>query len=168
MVSIHTPIFYSFSPHFKPLETVPSVPIQLVLPSSPRSTTFSVLWQSLSIFSLSLFFPLWSAWTAKSSTRYVLFGLFVNYHLVWSSGRDQVIRFYLKISDNHMHLILLDEFWFLPISFGSMVKFRFLAQFPADHLSNPSVSSLKLLLRYFAAFAYLLLFSLESYFLYQL
>ena len=35
----------------------------------------------------------------------------------------------------------------LVCAFGSMVKFQFLVQFPADHLSYPVMSSLVLFLR---------------------
>ena len=41
-----------------------------------------------------------------------------------------------------MHLILQDGFWFIHISFICMVKFKFLPQFPVDHLPYPVVSSL--------------------------
>ena len=40
------------------------------------------------------------------------------------------------------------------IPFVSMVKFKFLAHLPVDHLAHPVVSSLILLLCQFAAFAY--------------
>ena len=40
------------------------------------------------------------------------------------------------------------------IPFVGMVKFKFLAHFPVDHLAHPVVSSLVLLLSQFAAFAY--------------
>ena len=40
------------------------------------------------------------------------------------------------------------------IPFVGMVKFKFLAHFPADHLAHPVMSSLVLLLCQFAAFAY--------------
>ena len=38
-----------------------------------------------------------------------------------------------------MCLILQDKYWFEHISFGSMVKFKFLAQFSLDHLSYPVI-----------------------------
>ena len=42
---------------------------------------------------------------------------------------------YLKVSMNFMHLIFSDRFWFVYISFVSIVKFPFFAQFLRDHLS---------------------------------
>ena len=42
----------------------------------------------------------------------------------------------------------------MPIRFVRMVKFKFLSHPPVDHLGNPVVSSLVLLLCQFAAFAY--------------
>ena len=58
----------------------------------------SVLLQSLCIylFLLSFSFNLWSAGTAKSTIWHVLY-FFVYNHKDWSSGRDKVIRLYLKI-----------------------------------------------------------------------
>ena len=37
----------------------------------------------------------------------------------------------------------LDRFWFVPIQFVSMVKFRSLVPFPVDHLSHPVMSIIK-------------------------
>ena len=45
----------------------------------------------------------------------------------------------LQISENFMHLILLDGFWQMQIAFGSMVKFYSLAQFLVDHLLHQVV-----------------------------
>ena len=53
-----------------------------------------------------------------------------------------------------MHIILYEEFCFVQVVFGSMVKFQFLAQFPVDNLSHPFMLSLVLFWRKFAAFAY--------------
>ena len=49
----------------------------------------------LSFFSLSFNFTLWSAGTGKTILLQVLF--FVGYCLVWSSGRDLLIRLNVKI-----------------------------------------------------------------------
>ena len=49
----------------------------------------------LSFFSLSFRFILWSAETAKSTI--CIFSFFVDYYKVWSSGRDSVIRLYIKV-----------------------------------------------------------------------
>ena len=81
MVSIHPLIFNSSNPLSKPLKTVPSTPV----PSAITVTFmfhnfFSSLAKSkyLSLFSLSLFFTLWSAWTAKSTIQQVLFFLLIS------------------------------------------------------------------------------------------
>ena len=60
-----------------------------------------------------------------------------------------------------MRFILFDGFWFVYTPFISMVKFQFIAQFPVDHFSYPVVSILTLLLRYFAIFAYNVLYLLR-------
>ena len=76
----------------------------------------------------------------------------------WQLGRGQYAtlgdRLYLKISENLMHFILQEGFWFVHIPFYSMIKFQFLIQFPVDHLPCPFVSSLILSLHEFATFAY--------------
>ena len=53
-----------------------------------------------------------------------------------------------------MRLIFSERFWFVHKPFVSSVKFQFLAQFPVDHLSHPTMPSLVSLLRQFVAFAY--------------
>ena len=45
-------------------------------------------------------------------------------------------------------------FWVVHIPFVCMVELKFPAHFPVDHLANPIVSRLILLLREFAAIAY--------------
>ena len=72
--------------------------------------------------------------------------ILVNYDFVWFSYCDSMIRFYLKIPANFMHLLFLDKFWFMHIPFVSMVKFLFLALFPVDHFSFPVILSLVILL----------------------
>ena len=84
------------------------------------------------------------------------FLLFLNYHLVWCSGRDEGIILYLKINENFMHLILQHGFWFVHIPFCSMIKFQFLAQFLVDNLSHPHVLSFIFFWCYFATFTYVI------------
>ena len=55
-----------------------------------------------------------------------------------------MIRLYLKIPEKFVRLVPL----------VCMVKFKLLAQFLVDYLPNPVVSTHKLLLCQFAAFAY--------------
>ena len=51
---------------------------------------------------------------------------------------------HLKIPEKFVSLTFQDGYWFMKISFGSMVKFQFLAQFPVSHLPHPVMSSLVL------------------------
>ena len=53
-----------------------------------------------------------------------------------------------------MCAIFNDRCWVVHIPFVGMVKFEFLAHLPVDHLANPVVSSLILLLCQFATFAH--------------
>ena len=58
---------------------------------------------------------------------------------IWLSNLDPVIRLFLKIQENFLHLILQDEFWCVLIPFGNMVKFQFLtipngSSFPPSHV----------------------------------
>ena len=81
-----------------PLVTVSSSPftIDITVPFIFQSF-FSSLARSwyLPRISLSFYFSLWSPRTAKST--FGRFSFFVDYYLVWSSGRVWMIRLYLKI-----------------------------------------------------------------------
>ena len=52
------------------------------------------------------------------------------------------------------HLIFLDGFWVVHITFVGMFKLKFLAQFLVNHPFNSVVSRLIIFLCYFAAFTY--------------
>ena len=99
----------------------------------------------LSFFSLSFNFTLWSTGTAKSTILQIF--VVVDYYKIWSSGWDQVICLFLKISEKFVRLILEDRFWLEHMPFVRMIKFKFLLQFPVDYLAHLVVSSLILLLR---------------------
>ena len=152
MVSVRPPISNPSSPLFKLLGTVPSASITTgITVTLMFHCFFSSLARSkyLSLFSFSLILTLRSAGMTKPSIRKTLFFsflhfffFFLNYPSVWFSGRDYEIRLYLKIPENFMRLILQDGFWFVQIPFGCMVKYQFLAQFSADNLSYPVMSSL--------------------------
>ena len=62
--------------------------------------------------------------------------------LFWSSGQDLVIRFYVKIPEEFVCVILQDGCLVVHIPFICMVKFKFLAQFLVDHFAYPVVSNL--------------------------
>ena len=93
--------FPSPNPFINPLGTLSSAPITTgttvnfmfhnFFSSLPRSQYFS-------FFSLSFSFILWPAGSAKLT-------FFVDYHQVWSSGRDSVICLYFKIPDKIVRLI---------------------------------------------------------------
>ena len=74
-----------------------------------------------SLFSFSFFFS------------FFFFFFFVGYYYIWSSGRDYVIRLYLKIPKVFVHLNFQDGFWVVLLPFVHKVNFQFLAQFPIDH-----------------------------------
>ena len=144
IVSICRPITNSLNPVSNPLGTVPSTIIGIIT-TLIFNSSLSFLSKCLSPFLFSLISTLWSTRLAKSTLQQVSF--FVNYHLVWSLGRDLVICVNLKISVNVMRLLLQDGFWFVCEPFGRMVKFQFFAQLPVDNLSHPVVCCLKLLFR---------------------
>ena len=91
IVSTRPPIFKSSRPFNNPLVTVPNAPITIgTIVTFMFHSFFNSLARSryLSFFSLSFRFILWSAETAKSTILQILFFFFVDYYLVWSSGRD--------------------------------------------------------------------------------
>ena len=150
MVSTCPLIFKSSSPSANPLVTLSMAPITIgIIVNYMFLGFFNSLARSryLSFFSLSFKFTLWSAGTAKSTIRKVLFFFFfLLIIMICSPGRDKAIRLYLKIPEEFVRLILQDRFWVVYIPFFRMVKFQFLAQFPVDHFAYPVVSSLVLFL----------------------
>ena len=70
----------------------------------------------------------------------------VDYYKVWSSRRDYVIRYYLKIPVKFVGFILQKIFLAMHIPPVRMVEFKLLSQFPGDHRAYPVVSGLILLL----------------------
>ena len=76
-------------------------------------------------------------WDGKIHYSAISF-LFLNYHMVWFFCRGSVISFYLKIDENFMRHIPMEEYRFVQIIFGSRIKFLFLAPFQMDRLSCPS------------------------------
>ena len=111
-----------------PCTTLPSAPITICINVTFMfHSFFSSLARSryLFLFSLSFSFTQRSAATVKSTIRQVLF--FVYYHKVTSSGRDKMIRLYLKIPENFVRLIFKDGCWVVHIPFVCVVKFKLLA-----------------------------------------
>ena len=87
--------------------------------------------KTLSFFSLSFNFTLWAS---KSAIMQIIF--FVDYYKICTSGRDYVIRLYLRIPEELVCLILLDRFWVAHIPFACMIKFQFLALIPVNHFAH--------------------------------
>ena len=99
MVSTCPPTSESSSPFHNPLVTELKAPITtgiIVTYMFHNFFNFPGGSRFLSFFSLSFSFILWSARTAKSTILQFLF--LVDYYKVWSSGRDYVIRQYIKVS----------------------------------------------------------------------
>ena len=67
-----------------------------------------------------------------------IFISFLYNYLIWSSGQNYMIRFFLKIPENSMSLIFLDGFWFVYITLSSMFQIQSLAKFPVRRLSHLS------------------------------
>ena len=96
IISTHPPTSKSSRPFNNPLVIVSKAPITIgTIVTFKFHCFFNSLARSryLSFFSLSFRFILWSAGTAKSTILQV----FVDYYEVWSSGRDSVIRVYVKV-----------------------------------------------------------------------
>ena len=152
MVSARPLISKSFSPCTNHLMTVPSPSITIGIGdtfmchrffSSPGRSRY------LSLFSLSFSFTLWSAWTTQSTIRQILSSFFFFFFFCYRPSLGLVIwpRLgdpFLKILQKFVCLLFLDRFWVVYIIIVRMVNFKFLAQFPVDHLPHPFVSSLTL------------------------
>ena len=81
-----------------------------------------------------------------SMKKFTSFLFLVSYHKVSSSSNDLETCLYLNIPENFIRLILHIGFWFVLVSFGSMIKVQFLAQFPTDHFYHPVMSTFIFLL----------------------
>ena len=141
-VSTSPVISKSSSPCTNPLVTISRAPITIGITITFMFHSFFQFPSKIEIFTL-LFtfnFTLWSVGNTKVQNS--ASSLFVDYYKIWSSGRDLVIRLYLKIPEEFVCLILQDRFWVVSIRFVRVVKLQFLAQFPVDHLAHPVVSSL--------------------------
>ena len=154
MASTRPPTSKSSSPFNNPLVTVLKAPVMIaVIVTFMFNNVFSSLAKSryLSFFSLSFRFIQWSAGTVHNYAS-SLFMLLI----IIRSGVLAKIRWSVCMSKSLRSLcvILQDRCWFVHIPFVRMVKFKFLAHLPVDHLADLVVSSLIFLLRWFAAFAY--------------
>ena len=134
----------SSRPFYNPLVIVPKAPITIgTIVTFMFHSLFNFLarLRYLSFFSYSFRFILWSAWTAKTTILQILFFLWI----IISSGLLVVIRgsvFMLKYHAYHF----LGQPPVVHIPFICMVKFKFITRFPVDHIVDPIVSCLILLL----------------------
>ena len=147
MVSTRPLTSNSSRPFNNPLVTVPKALITIgIIVTFIFHSFFNSLARSryLSLFSHSFSFILWSAGTVKSIILQIFFFLLI----IIRSGLLAEIRWSVCISKSHrtVCVIFLDRCWVVHIPFVGMVKFKFLAHFPVDHLSLPVMSSLVLLL----------------------
>ena len=126
IVSIRLVISKSSSQWINTLVTVPRAPITIgIFVAFMLYSFFNSLarYRYLSFFSVSVVSRNSKVHISTSSLS------FVDYY-VWLSGRDKVIRLYLKIPEEFVRLIFQGGFWVVRIPFVCMVKFQFLAQFP--------------------------------------
>ena len=136
MVSIRSLISKTSSPFTSPLVFVLWAPITIgITVTFMVHSFFNSITRSgnLSFFSLSFNFTLWSTGTAKSAILLVLFflNLLLQGLVVWLRLGNRLNR---KIPVEFVRLILQDGFWVMNILFVRTVKFKFLAQFPMEHL----------------------------------
>ena len=106
MVSTRKPTSKSSSPFNNPLVIVPKAPITIgIIVTFMFHSVFNSLARSryLFFFSHSFRFILWSAGTA--SRQFCKFSFFYDYYEIWSSGRDSVIRLYVKVLSEFMYVI---------------------------------------------------------------
>ena len=97
----------------------------------------------LSFFSHSFRFILWSAGTTKSTILQNLFFFFFFFLIIIRSGLLGRIRGSVCMLKSHRSLCVSFSRTGAGLCiyhFFSMVKFKFLAHFPADHLADPVVS----------------------------
>ena len=125
------PVFSKSSSHCtNSVVTAPRQPITIgIIVTFSLQRLFNSLAKSryLSLVSLSFSFTLSSAETAKSTILQVL-SVFVDYYKVWSSGRDLVIRLYLKVPEEFIPSFIQDRFWVVHIPFVRVVKLQLFVQ----------------------------------------
>ena len=131
----------------------------VLLSLSCSTTFFLALWQGFSIcpafYLLSLSLSICGL-LVEQNPLYGKFFLLVNYHLVWSSSRDSMICLCLKVSFNFKSFIFRNWFWFVHISFVSMIRVHL-------HSSRWIVFPLLVLFFscYFAVFSHMIALSLS-------
>ena len=150
MVSTRPPTSKSSSLFNSPSFTVSNRPItiELIVTFMFHSFSFQFASKGEVLILFFIFFQFFSV-VSQDSKIYNFAGslLLVDYYKVWSSGRDLVIRFYVKIPLEFVCVIHQDRCWVVHKPFVRMVKFQVLAHLQVDQLAHPVISSLILFLR---------------------
>ena len=146
MVSTRSPTSKSPSPFNNRLVTVLKSPITIGIIVTFMFHSFSIPLQGPDTYPFFTFFRFYSVVSRDSKVHnfanpLFFFSLFFFYK-VWSSVWDKVIRLYVKVPYEFMCIIFSDRCWVGHIPFVHMVKSKFLAHFPVDHLAHPIMSSL--------------------------
>ena len=151
IVSTRPPISKSSRPFNNPLVTVPNAPITIgTIATFMFHSFFISLARSryLSFFSISFRFILWSAGIAKSTILQILIFLWI----IMRCGLLVGIKWSVCILKSHRsscELFSRTRCRVVHIPFVGMVELKFPAHFPVDHLADPVVSRLVLLLCYY-------------------
>ena len=150
MVLTHPKTSKSSNPLNNPFATVPKALIAIgtiVTFMFHSSFFFSIPLQGQGTYpSFHILSVLFSGQPGQQSPQFCKFSFFVDYYKVWSSSRDLVIPLYVKVPQEFMRVIFSDRCGVVHIPFVRMVKFKFLAHLPVDHLAQQVVSSFMLLL----------------------
>ena len=121
----------SSSPCNNPFVIVPIAPITIGI-----AVTFMFLGVFISLVS-SRYFSLFCDLLGQLSQQLGKFSFFVDYLLVWSSGRYYVICLYLRIPAKFVRIILWGRYWVVHIPFVRMVKFKFLCTIASGSPCSP-------------------------------
>ena len=141
MVSTRSFISKSSSSFINRLVPVPRAPIIIGINETFMFHSFFsslVISRYLSFFSISFNFTQWLIGTAKSTVLQVLIFLLI----IIEFGRLGKIKWsvWMSKSERSLCVILQDWCWVVHIQLVRMIKLKFLAQFPVDHITHSVVS----------------------------
>ena len=107
MISTRPPTSKSSGPFSNPLVTVPNAPITIGIIVTCMFHSFFQFPSKVEVFILLFtFFQFYSGVSRYSKVdNFASSLLFVDYYSVWSSGRDLVIRLYVKVPEEFMCVI---------------------------------------------------------------
>ena len=145
MVSTCPPTSKSSSPFSNSLVTVSIAPIIIGIIVTCMFHCFFQFPSKVEVLILLFtFFHFYSVVSQDSKVDYFVTSLFFFCWLLSS------LVFWPRLGDPcecRVNVIISDRCWVLHIPFVRMIKFKFLARLPVDHLTDPIMSSLILLLR---------------------